>query len=462
MTGQRAAWLVRDPAFYRRFALLALPMAAQNIISFGVNLADNLMVSTLGESAVSGVFFFNQINNILQMLVFGLGSALVVLAAQYFGKEDYKSVKTIVAITMKIAVAVGVALFFVMFFAGRPVLSLLTGHEDVIDQGFSYGRIVSVSFLFFCVTQALLAGMRCAGQVRIGLYVSIAALVINICLNYIFIFGKLGLPAMGVDGAALATLISRVVECAIVIVYVLIKDKVLKIRPRDMLLHSGVLFKDYIRYGFPIIIGDILWGFGGAAQAAILGRMTQAVVAASSIAGNLHQLFAVLVFGSSGAGSLMVGQVIGRNEFDLAKQYTKTLQVLYLCVGLVSALIMFFLRDVVLRMYSALEPETIRYASDFMLVMCFTLFGTSYQMSTLQIVRAGGATHFVLINDLIFVWLVVIPSAYIALNVFNAPPWVVFLCLKSDQILKCAVAVVKANRFKWMKNLTRADAVAET
>ncbi len=450
-------WLVRDKEFYKRLALIALPLAAQNIISFGVGLADNLMVASLGESAVNGVFFVNQIQNILHMLVMGLGGALIVLAAQYYGKGDVKSVKTIVAIAMKVAVVVGVGMFCLMYFAGESVLGLLTQHESAIGEGVAYVKIVSWSFLLFCVTNVLLASMRCAGTVKVGLYVSITALVFNVGLNYVLIFGKLGFPAMGVRGAAVATLVSRVAECVLVLIYVFSIDQKLKIRLRDMLLHSNALLKDFFRYGAPIILGDILWGFGGAAQAAILGRMSESIVAASSIAANLQQIFGVMVYGTASAGSLLVGQTIGRNEFDLARSYTKTLQLVYISVGIVSGIIMFILRDLVLRFYSGLASDTIAYASQFLLVLCFTLVGTSYQMSSLQIVRAGGATHFVLVNDLIFVWLVVIPSAYLALTVFAAPPWVVFLCLKSDQILKCFVAVVKVNRFRWMKNLTRAE-----
>jgi putative MATE family efflux protein len=462
LSSLRLPWLVRDKEFYKKLAMLALPMAAQNVISFGVNLADNLMVATLGEEAVSGIFFVNQISNILHMLVMGLGGALVVLAAQYYGKGDIKSVKTIIAIAMRLSIVVGIIVFGLMFFFGRPVLSLLTNLEPVIVQGVSYVKIVAWSYLLFCVTQVLLAGLRCAGVVKVGLYVSIAALIINIVFNYIFIFGvaALGIPAMGVNGAAIATLIARVIEFAIAAGYALFVDQRLRLRVKDILLHNTQLLKDFIRYGFPIILGDIFWGFGGAAQAAILGRMSSAVVAASSLAANMHQIFGVFVYGTAGAGSLTVGQTIGRNEFDLAKQYTKTLQLVYICIGVVSGLLMFFLRDFTLLLFPDLEQETLRITSQFMLVMSFTLVGTSYQMSTLQIVKSGGATHFVLVNDLIFVWLVVIPSAYIALNVFGAPAWVVFLCLKSDQVLKCAVAVVKVNRFKWMKNLTRTTEVA--
>jgi putative MATE family efflux protein len=455
---QKASWLVRDPAFYKKLALLALPIAGQNVISLGVGLADNLMVSHLGESAIGGIFIVNQLQNVLGMLVFGLGAALVILAAQYYGKGDLKSVKTIIATSLKIAIGVGFALFVLLGLAGRPVLSLFSDSAPVIEEGLSYMKWLIWSFVFFCVTNVLLSAMRSAGEVNIGIIASMTAFVINILLNYIFIFGKLGMPEMRVAGAAFATLLSRIVEFAIIAFYVFFIDKRIRFKPRDMLLNDIALLRDYFRYGLPVIMGDIFWGLGGAAQAAIIGRLGDSVIAASALVMSIWQMFSVLVYGISSAGSLTVGQVIGKNDFETAKSYTKTLQVVYLGVGVVSAGLMFLLRGAALSipMFEQLTPETLARAWELITVLCFMLLGTSYQMSSLQIVRAGGATHFVLVNDLIFVWLVIIPMALVAHYLFAAPAWVVFLCLKSDQVLKCGVAVVKVNRFRWMKNLTRA------
>lgn len=451
---KRLPWLIREPSFYQKLIFLALPMAGQNIISYFVGLADNIMVAQLGDSAVGGVFVFNQVQNILSMLVMGLGSALVILASQYYGKKDMLSVKTICAIGLRIALAVGLGMLLLMLFLGQNIFSLLAPEASVVDQALSYAQYMVWSFLFFCVTNVMLAALRSVGTVHLGLIVSSIAVILDIGLNYLLIFGRFGFPAMGVAGAGLATLISRVVECAVVLSYLLLRDQKLHIRFQDMLLRSPQLTRDFVIYGFPIVLGDIFWGFGGAAQTAIIGRMGPSIIAASAMAANIYQIFTVLVYGFASAGAILVGQQIGRNDFAQAKRFTKTLQLLYICVGLVSSLALLAAHSFILGLYSKMEAETLVYASQFLTVMCFMLIGTSYQMSSLQIVRAGGATHFVLVNDLIFVWLVVIPLSCLAAFVFHAPPWVVYLCLKCDQILKCAVAAVKVNRFRWMKNLT--------
>ena len=454
---KRFEWFIKDPSFYKKLALIALPLAGQSVISFGVGLADNLMVSHLGESSIGGIFIANQIQGFLHMLLLGLGAALVILAAQYYGKGDIRSVKIIVSFSIYIAVGVGLFLFLLMTFFGRPVLGALSSETSVISEGILYMDWLRWSFVIFGLTNVLLAALRSAGMVNIGIITSLTAFLTNLLFNYIFIFGKFGAPEMGVAGAAVSTLLSRIFEFAIVVYYVLRRDTKIRYCIMDLFLRSKSLSYDYIKYGLPVIFGDIFWGLGNVAKAAIIGRLSESVIAANSLVGNLSSLFMIFIFGMSSAGSLTVGQAIGKNDYETAKSYTKTLQIVYPCVGVASSAIMFSLRGALLSLpaFGALVPETMRYCMQFMTILCVTMIGSSYQMSTLQIVRAGGATHFVFINDMIFVWLVMIPMALLALLVFNAPPWVIFLSIHCDQILKCGVAVVKVNRFRWMKNLTR-------
>ena len=450
-------WFEKDPAFYKKLALIAIPLAGQSVITFAVGLADNLMVSHLGESSIGGIYIANQIQGILHMLLMGLGAALVILAAQYYGRGDIRSVKIIISFSIYIAVGVGLLLLILMTFFGRQVLSGLSDAESVISEGLAYMAWLRWSFVIFGLTNVLLASMRCAGTVNIGIVAALTAFFANLVFNYIFIFGNFGAPEMKVAGAAFATLLSRIFECGVIVFYVLRRDVKIRYRPRDLTLRSKTMSWDYVRYGLPVIFGDIFWGLGNTAKAAIIGRLGESVIAASSIVGNLSQLFTIFIYGAASAGSLTVGQVIGKNDYETAKKYAKTLQIVYPCVGVLSAAIMFSLRGTALSLpaFQALAPETMRHCMEFITILCVTMIGSSYQMATLQIVRAGGATHFVFLNDMIFVWLVMIPMALIALFVFGAPPWVVFLCIHCDQILKCGVAVVKINRFRWMKNLTR-------
>lgn len=446
-----------DNNLYKRVLMLATPIALQNIITMSVGLADNLMVGSLGELALSGVAVANQLQNLLQMLVIGLGTALTILAIQYWGKKDIDSIKNLIGIALKVSVGAGLFFLLITMFFPNNILNLFSNEQEVIKEAFNYLKIIRYTYVFFAVTQILIASLRCVETVKVGMYLSVVTFFINIFFNWVFIFGNLGAPAMGIEGAALATLIARAIETPLMILYIKFIDKKLQLKFKDLIKTNYTLLKDFFKYGFPVILGDVFWGLNLTVQGAIVGRLGSVALASVSIANVVFSIVGVAVYGTAGATSVIIGQTVGAGEYETVKIYAKKLQVLFLIIGLISGITLYFVKDYIILLYN-LSEETIKMATEMMTVLAFTIVGTSYQMSSLTgIVRAGGATHFVLINDLIFVWLVIIPAALIAEFVFNASPVVVFACLKSDQILKCAVAVVAVNRFKWIKNLTREE-----
>lgn len=450
------AVIVREKSFYRDLLLLSLPIMAQGLISFGINFTDNLMVGTLGESAVAGVHLGGQIQGFLTMLVAGIEGAILVLAAQYWGRKDVKSIKTIIAIGTRISLGCGLVFCAVSFFAAEPILRLLTPYDDIITQGVQYLRIISFSFLCFSISQILISSLRSVEVVRIGMYMTIISFVCNVFLNWVFIFGNLGLAPMGVAGAALATLICRIIEMAVMLVYVLAIERRLHMKLKEFLWHDKTLLKDLLRYGLPIIGGQVVWSINMLAQSAIVGRMSTEATAAVSISNQLFSLVYVGMGGFSAAVGIITGRTVGAGEFEKMKTYAKTIQLLFAGIGLLCGGLIFTTKELFVSAYSSMSPATVDLTLQFLTILSITAVGTSYQGASLAgLVKAGGDTSFVFINDTIFVFLVVLPSAAIALFHFNAAPWIVFLCLKSDQILKCFVAVIKINRFNWMKNLTR-------
>ncbi len=448
--------LVREKGFYKRIAALSLPIAAQSIITYSVSLLDNIMVGKLGETAVSGVYIANQITSFLQMFVTGISAALLVLAAQYWGKNDKGSVKSVISIAFKLCFAAASLLFFAMFFFTDDILSLFTDEADVISAGAEYVKIISFTYLPFCIANVLVASMRCVETVGIGTKTALAALIVNLFLNWVLIFGKLGMPVLGIRGAAIATLISRLTELSIMLVYVLKIDKKLKIRLRELCRFGSPHMRNFFKYGAPVIAGDMVWGLNLMTQGAIVGHLGTPAIAAVSIANTMFALISVGSYGIRDGAAIIIGKTVGTGDFDRVRQYAKTLQLLFLCVGAVTGLIVLLSSRVVPFFYNNMDTETLHITRQMLYVLSVTVVGTSYQMATLTgIVRAGGATHFVLINDMIFVWLVAVPSALVAAFVLGAPAWAVFACLKCDQILKCPVAFIKCNRFRWIKNLTK-------
>jgi len=453
------AILVRERSFYKNLVALALPIILKNVITLSVGLADNLMVSSLGESALGGVFMSNQLSTFLQILVADAGTAVIVLASQYWGKRDTDSMKSIIGIGLKFSAILGLVAFTLGFFFTKQTLGLYTNEVSVIAEGAKYLKIVSVGYLFYCTTEILIVSMRTVESVRVGLYVSIVALLTNVTLNYVLIFGKLGFPSLGVSGAAIATLISRIAEFIVIFIYVRRVDKRLMLRIRSLIHTNPVLLRDFVRYGLPVIAGGVIWGMNTNVQGAIIGRLGEAAISSISVANIIFSIITVVVYGTRDACSVTIGKTVGTGNIDRVKLYAKTFQLIFITMGLISGALIFSARSVVPIIWQNLNPETLDMIKQFLLVLSVTSVGTSYQACSLTgIVRAGGATHFVFVNDTFWVWCVVLPSAFVAAFVFHAEPWLVFAFLKGDQIYKCFVAVVKVNRFKWIKTLTREPA----
>ena len=448
------AVFTKDRSFYKTLFALAVPISLQNLITFAVNFADNLMIGSLGDDAISGVYVGNQLQTVVQMFVAGIEGAILILAAQYWGKRDSSSIRKVVSVGMKFALGVGLLATLSAVLFPEWIIRAFTQEPGVIREGAAYVQIVGFTYLFFSVSQVMIAAMRSVETAKIGLYISCMALVVNVGLNYVLIFGHLGFPAMGVRGAAIATLISRILEMCVSTGYVFFVDKKLRFTVWDLLHTDRQLLWDFIRYGLPIIGGQVVWAVNSLANTKILGCYSAGVIAATSITGMLHNLVYVWMNGMSSAVGIITGKTVGAGLYDKMKEYAKTVQVIFLIVGLVSGAAVFLARDGFISLYNA-SPEAQEYSRQFINVISVTIIGTCYQAACLfGLVKSGGDISFVFKNDTIFVFLVVLPSSLLAMWL-GAPPWVVFACLKCDQIFKCFVALVKINRYNWMKNLTR-------
>jgi putative MATE family efflux protein len=389
------------------------------------------------------------------MLVAGISAIMVILATQYWGKRDIKSIKEIIAIAIKVCYVLGGVINLAVFITPYGVLRIFSDNPEVIAQGVVYIRIVSFSYLFFCTTQVLMASMRCVEVVRIALAVSVSTLIIAVGLNYLLIFGNHGFPEMGIRGAAIATLTARVVEAVIMIIYVRFVDKRLMLRFKELLGLNRLLLKDFARYGAPVMGGDILWGLALTMQVAIMGRMGAAAMASQGVALVLFNFVMVVVWGCSVAASIIIGKTVGAGSYDLVKRYARVLQLTFVVLGLASAGAYLGLRDFFLSFYD-FAPETLAMARQFMAITAAYMALTSYHAPCFTgIIRAGGDTKFVLKVDGICAWFIVLPSAFLAAFVFHQPPVVVYFFLRIDQFFKWVIAIIKTNRFRWIMNLTR-------
>jgi len=450
---------VKDKKFYKAFFSMTGVIALQNLITFTVNLADNVMIGGYSQSALSGVAMVNQIQFLLQMLVMGTGNGIVVLSAQYWGKKRLEPIRKVVSVGVLFSTVIGIVMTLLTFVYPEQILRLLTDEPAVIEEGRKYLVIICFSYILFSISSVLLAALRSVETVKIGFYVTLAALTVNVVLNYGLIYGRLGMPELGVEGAAIATLAARVLEFAIVVGYVLFADKKICWRPKSMLQLDRTMLRDYLKVGLPLIMTDGIWGLAMSVQTAILGRLGSDAIAGNSIATTIFQVVTVLAYGSANASGVVIGKTVGEGDIERVKGYARTLQIIYLFIGVITSAILLICKDLIISLYDV-TANAKALASQFIQVLAITVIGTSYQCPCLTgIVTGGGDTKFVLKNDFIHQWFIVIPSAFLSAFLFHGPLWLTFFCLKSDQILKCFVAVIKVNRFRWIRKLTRETTV---
>ena len=446
--------LTNDKNFYKTLVKLAIPMILQNLITFSVGLADNMMIGSLGDAAVSGVYMGNQIQTVLQVLSAGIEAAILLISSQYWGKRDTVSIRKIFSIGLRISAILGLFFSAVCAVIPRQVISVFTKEPDVISNGVDYLSIVCFTYVFFCITQSLIASMRSVESARVGMIISLCSLLIDVTLNYILIFGKLGFEAMGVRGAATATLIARICETIIITVYVRFVDKKICLRLKDLKKLDKTLLRDFIKYGIPLVAGQLVWGVNLFSNSVILGHFSESVITATSLANTVNSLMFVAMQGISGSIGIIIGKTVGSCDVSRIREYSRTTQIILIVLGIVTSLVFLAIRDPFISYYNITE-ESAAYAKQFINVLRVTCIGTCYEAGSLMgLIKSGGDVSFVFKNDTIFVFCVVIPSAVIT-ALCGCPAWVVFACLKCDQVLKCIPAFFKIRRYNWMKNLTR-------
>ncbi|MDO4272445.1 MAG: MATE family efflux transporter [Eubacteriales bacterium] len=430
-------------------------LVLQNVISLSVNLADNIMLGAYSEASLSGVAAVNQIQFIFQQLLTAIGDGLVILCSQYWGKKQTEPMKKISAVAMRTALGVAVVLFVVVSLFPVNVVGLFTTDGAIIAQGVEYLNIIRFTYLFFAVTMTLLATMRSVETVNIAFYLSVSTLIINCGINYVLIYGNFGAPRLGVRGAAIGTLTARFVECAVVLIYIWKKDVHLHITLKDYLKIDKVLCRDYFRVSLPMVFVQGLWGVNTAMQTAVLGHMTASAIAANSMASTLFLVVKSTAVGAASTASVIIGKAIGMGDMNVVKKYARRLQKMFVGIGIVSGIILFFVRIPVLGLYD-LSPETRDMANTFLIILSVVCVGMSYQMPTNNgIIRGGGNAMFVVKMDLISIWGIVMPLSFIMAFVVKASPVVVVCCLNADQVFKCIPAFLEANYGNWVRKLTR-------
>lgn len=454
---QNTSFFTKDKSFYKAlFSMLAI-VALQNLVAYSVNMTDNIMLGSYSQNALSGASTVNQIFFVVQQFALSLGNSLVALSSQYWGQKRVEPIRAITAITLKVGAAIGIIFIAVCLIIPDGILKIFTTDDAIIAEGKDYLFIVVWTFLLFLITNIFMAALRAVGTVKISFYVSVVSLVVNVIINYILIFGKLGFEAMGVRGAAIGTLVSRIIELAIIIIYIAKCDQKLHLFSKGWLKHDGQLFSDFVKIAIPTVGASVLWSISVPLQTAILGHLSADAIAANSVSTTFYQYLKVVVQAMSATSAVMIGQSIGKGNIERVKSDGRTLSVVCVALGVVLGALLFVLRTPLLSLYTdSFSADALQLADSLMIVMACVMVGMSYQMPVcFGIIQGGGDAKWNMAVNLISTWCIVVPLSFMAAFWWKLPVVWVVLCIQSDQFFKGIPAFIHFRKYTWIKKLTR-------
>lgn len=441
--------------FYRSVLALVLPMAAQNLINVGISSLDVIMLGAVSETVLSASSLANQIQFIMTMIFFGVTSGACVLTAQYWGKGDRRTIEKVMGIALRISITVGIVFTLAVLFFPEPLMRIFSNEEDVIAEGVRYLQVVGYSYLFMSITMIYLNIMRSVERVIISTVVYSVSLVTNGVLNAVFIFGLLGLPAMGITGAALATTIARFVELVIVLVYAYRPGQPVRLRFSDFFTRDAQLFRDFLRYSIPVTLNEMMWGGGVSMITAIIGHMGQSAVAANSVAQVTRQLATVVAFGIANATAIMIGKAIGEGSEDKAEDFGRRFVWVTVIAGVVGGIVVLCVSPIASANLT-LTDQAREYLTFMMFVMSYFVIGQAFNTTmVVGVFRAGGDTRFGLIEDTVAMWGISIFIGFLGAFVFGWSVQAVYVVLLSDEIIKIPVNWWRYKTKIWLRNVTR-------
>ena len=453
--------LNRGPAFYRYLWRLSLPIILQNLITFSLGLIDTFMVSQLGNEEMAAVTTANVPVFLLLSLVFGLQSGLGILVSQYWGKGDVKSISRAIGVASMIGAAAALALAIVFWMFPVQVMDLLSNKHELSVLGAPYLRWIGFSYVFNILSSIYVSAQRSVENPNFGMKLFGMSTLVNTCLNYLLIFGKLGLPALGVEGAAVATLLSRVVEFAVCAVYAL-RSKRLVIHWRSFFRPGWEMTRRFTKYSSPVVLNELAWGTGTSLLTVIYGYTHNSVemLAANAVTGNLNRLFLVVCFGLGAATAVMVGKAIGDGQSHsdvMSLSHCLLLFTVIVGAGLAViaiALVPLLFQPVIFPLFK-LFGESAQIATALGVVGFAAIPLHAYSISAITgVLRSGGDVTWSTALDLAPQWLLALPLTALFALVWHTGPWLIAIATQAESILKVPLCMWRINSGKWIHDVT--------
>ena len=441
-------------SFNKDILRLAIPIVLQNIVTTAVNSADVIMLGFVGQDALSAGSLANQVMFILNLVYTGISSGVIMLAAQYWGKKDTKTIEHIMGIGMQLSMFISSMFFIMAFFFPHILMRIFTNDINLITSGIPYLRMVSFSYLFMSFSQVYLCAMRSIERVHFSTVTNAVALILNIIFNAVFIFGLFGAPKLGILGVAMATVIARGVEFAICVIDNFI-PKAIHFHIKNILEVNKILFFDFMKYSLPAFGNEIVWGVAFSMYSVIMGHLNSDIVAANAVVVVARNLGTVACFGIANAGAIILGKSIGSGNTDTIKSDSSHFVKITSMSAVVGGIVIFLLRPVFFTM-ADLTPTAQSYLSIMLFINMYYIVGQAFNTAMIcGVFRSGGDSKWGFFCDIVDMWCYSVPLGFISAFVLKLPPMWVYFLICTDEFVKIPFVYKHYKSYKWLKNITR-------
>lgn len=441
----------RKRSLRKEIVRLALPIALQQFMTALVGACDAIMLGKLSQDAMSAVSLATQVTFVFNLFMFAFMAGENMFVAQYYGKGDYTGISQVFSLVTKICGCIAVVFLAGTLFFPEQLMRILTNEETLIVLGSEYLRVIGISYVFSGIAQTFLAIMKNCGAVNMSTLINGVMVILNIALNAVFIFGLSGFPKMGIKGAALATVLATVVQFLWSVGYVLCRIRAVKFSLRSC---EKKLFGRFWQKAVPLLINNLAWGIGFSMYSVIMGHLGTDAVAANGIANISKNLVVCFCLGLGNAGSIIVGNRLGADRLQEAKEVGETLTKTAIIAGIVSGLVLIALSPFITKMVD-LTPTARGYLQKMLLISSYYIAGKSVNCMTIGgIFAAGGDSKFGMLCDSVTLWCITVPLGCICAFILKLPVMVVYFVLNLDEIIKLPVVYKHYKKYKWIKNLT--------
>ena len=441
----------RKRSLRKEIVRLALPIALQQFMTALVGACDAIMLGKLSQDAMSAVSLATQVTFVFNLFMFAFMAGENMFVAQYYGKGDYTGISQVFSLVTKICGCIAVVFLAGTLFFPEQLMRILTNEETLIVLGSEYLRVIGISYVFSGIAQIFLAIMKNCGAVNMSTLINGVMVILNIALNAVFIFGLSGFPKMGIKGAALATVLATVVQFLWSVGYVLCRIRAVKFSLRSC---EKKLFGRFWQKAVPLLINNLAWGIGFSMYSVIMGHLGTDAVAANGIANISKNLVVCFCLGLGNAGSIIVGNRLGADRLQEAKEVGETLTKTAIIAGIVSGLVLIALSPFITKMVD-LTPTARGYLQKMLLISSYYIAGKSVNCMTIGgIFAAGGDSKFGMLCDSVTLWCIIVPLGCICAFILKLPVMVVYFVLNLDEIIKLPVVYKHYKKYKWIRNLT--------